>query len=407
MRIYADYASITPTDPKVLEEYLHASRTYIGNPSSLHRIGTEAAAALKQTRLEAAQTMGARAEDIIFTGSGTEANNLAIIGYIENLYNGGRSYIGMHVIVSAIEHSSVMESVKLLESRGVRVSYAPVLPDGMVDLATLRNLISRDTVLVSVMMVNNEIGTIEPISEIAKLIRAERKVRDSSLPIALHTDAAQAFLYQDIDVRKLGADMMTLDSHKVYGPRGVGLLWLAKGVDLAPVIVGGGQERGLRSGTEALPTIIAFVYALRLALQLRASETKRLAALRDYFIKELRSRIPGTIVHGGKDCAPHIVNFTLVNSLTRVLEGESHASIDHEYLAFALDAQGIMVSTKSACLRDKDESYVLSAVGEHRGSLRVSFGRSTTKGEAKTILSTLVKLYLSKGVQESQVSVKI
>lgn len=411
MNIYADYASITPTDPKVLEEYGHACRTYPGNPSSSHRIGVEAKLALNMARTVCAELIHARSEDVVFTGSATEANNLAIIGLVEGLYNKGQTYVGMHIIVSEIEHSSVLESAKLLELRGVRVSYAPVRESGIIDPEVLKTMVTRQTVLVSVMMVNNEIGTIQPIRELGKIIRAEEKLRNQAkadglcegiLPIIFHTDASQAFLYQEIDVRKLGVDMLTLDSHKIYGPRGAGLLWLTKGVDLAPIIVGGGQERGLRSGTEAVPTIVALAYALRLADQLRSSETKRLTNLRKFFISELLVKIPGTIIHGhdasitslGDACAPHIVNFTLIN-------------IDHEYLAFALDAKGIAISTRSACMKDEDQSYVLKAIKQDYGSLRVSFGRSTTKGQIRTILRTIVSLYHSQSVQESKVSVKI
>lgn len=420
--VYADYASITPTDPRVLEEYTHCARVHIGNPSSHHRLGVGAAKVLEDARVLALKLVAGRPNEVVFTGSGTEANNLAVMGVIEDLYSRGQTYINMHVVMSSIEHSSVRALAKVLQDKGVQVSFAPVNEFGQVDLDELRKLINHRTVLVSVMMVNNEIGTIQPVKEIAKIIRAENKMRqyqnDSNstsmlamdhrreyLPIYFHTDASQAFVYEDVNVQQLGVDMLTLDSHKVYGPRGVGLLWINKNVKLSPIIHGGGQEFGLRSGTESLPSIVSFVFALRLANHLREMETKRVNSLKSEFINTIIAAIPETVIHGGfnpKITAPHVVNFSLPN-------------IEHEYFAFALDSHGIFVSTRSACIKEEDDSYVLKELYKNtgkntvqfEGSLRVSFGRFTTKSQVKKIARTIIKLYQlhkKSSVQSNQVN---
>ncbi len=283
--------------------------------------------------------------EIIFTSGLTEANNLALLGVKGSL------------VISAIEHSSIIE--------GNKATVIGVDNNGLVNLEELKKAITAETILISIHLVNNEIGTIEPIQEIAKIVRDARKKFGTQ--ILLHTDACQASLLP-LHVEKLGVDMMTLDGHKIYGPRGVGMLYVKRGVKLEPIIFGGGQEKGLRSGTENVPGIMGFALALEIADKLRDKEFKRLGELKNFFIKELK----GIKINGSPEkTSPHILNISI-------------PGIDNEFFVLKLDAKGIECSTKSACLRDEDESYVLRAIGaDSRTSIRFSFGRSTSKNDLR------------------------
>lgn len=324
-----------------------------GNPSALYASAVAAKKAVQDARTRIAKVLHAHPDEIYFTASGTEANNIVLKG------------IKGDVIVSSVEHSSIIETMKDATVVGVD-------KDGVVDLDALKKAITEETRLVSIMLVNNEIGTIEPIQEIAKIVRDARKKFGTT--ILLHTDACQAGLLP-LHVEKLGVDLMTLDGHKLYGPRGIGMLYVKRGVTIEPLITGGGQERGLRSGTENVPAIMGFALALEIADTIRDEEWKRLSDLKEFFIMGLKN----FKINGAADVtSPHILNISL-------------PGIDNEFFVLKLDAKGIECSTKSACLRDEDESYVLKAIGaDSKTSVRFSFGRNTTKSELKKVLKNVI-----------------
>jgi cysteine desulfurase len=378
-RIYLDYASLTPIDPRVLREMkAYSSRVY-ANPSSLYKEGVTAKKALAEGRAKAASYLNAHADEIVFTSGGTEANALALEGVGRAAVHAGfvNPAAGMkpHIIVSSIEHSSIIETAAMLEKHGCEITRLPVDRNGVISIDELKKAIKSNTVLVSIMMVNNEIGSIQPIKEIAKVIR---RARNGNYPL-FHTDAAQA-LYEEMDVQKLGVDLLTLDGGKVYGPRGIGALYVKRGTPIEQIIYGGGQERGLRSGTENLPAVMGFGKALEIAgREVRnKKEGARVQALKRIFIDGLKSIRPDIKINGDSNVsAPHILNISI-------------PGIDNEFLLFQLDAKGIACSTKSSCLRDEDESYVLKSIGaDSRASMRLSFGRWTTKGEIKKALLAL------------------
>lgn len=393
-RIYLDYASITPVDPRI-EKVVSKKMKAAGaggafsplNPSSIHADGVSARRLLDESRTSSATFLHAHADEIVFTGSGTESNNLAILGVVEAFLSSHpeKRYADVHILASEIEHASVLETVFYLRKKGATVELIPVDESGVVRVDALKKKLRSNTLLVSVMMVNNEIGTIEPIRDVVKVVRDFRKASGAetlSYPL-VHTDACQAPLFEEIDLSKLGVDLLSLDAHKVYGPRGVGLLYVRRGVELIPIIHGGGQERGLRSGTENVPGIVGLALALELAkseyLERKIGERARLADLRDYFIKKLREIESGIVIHGPTVDAvsPHIINVSIPN-------------IDNEFFVLQLDARGISCSTKSSCLRDADESYVLKAIKTPaRLSLRFSLGRWTTRRELDRTLDAI------------------
>jgi cysteine desulfurase len=390
-RIYLDYASLAPIDPRVLREMkAYSSRAY-ANPSSLYKEGVAAKKALAEGRTKVAAYLNAHADEIIFTSGGTEANGLALEGVGRAAVHAGfvnpAAGTKPHIIISAIEHSSIIETANMLEKHGCEVTHLSVDHNGVISVDELKKAIKANTVLISIMMVNNEIGSIQPIKEIAKVIRHARKSfqRDEKHQIypLFHTDAAQA-LYEEMDVQKLGVDLLTLDGGKVYGPRGIGALWIRRSIieggAIEQVIYGGGQERGLRSGTENLPAIMGFAKALELAKQEAGSrkQGEKLCALKNIFIEGLKAIRPDITVNGDlNDSAPHILNVSI-------------PGIDNEFMLFQLDAKGIACSTKSSCLRDEDESYVLKSIGaDSHASMRFSFGRWATKGDIKKALKLI------------------
>ncbi|MES2216492.1 MAG: cysteine desulfurase family protein [Patescibacteria group bacterium] len=392
-RTYLDYASLTPIDPVVVKEMEKYSTNAYANPSSLYKEGVAAKKTLEEGRGRVATFLGAHPDEVIFTSGGTEANNLAIIGAVEALREQGVEYRDMHVVTSVIEHSSVRECINYLNERDVKNDVVGVDQKGIVDLEHLEKVIKPNTVIVSIMTVNNEIGSIQSIREIAKIIRRARKKfaegskEQGAEPGAFnfqslvqyplfHTDAAQAPLFNELNVEKLGVDLLTLDSSKVYGPRGVGCLYKKRNVPLEQIIHGGGQESGLRSGTEPIPQIMGFARALDLASGERVKEIERISVLRDQFIKGLMILGKGIRINGALG-SPHILNISIPR-------------IDSEFFLLQLDAQGIACSTKSSCLRDEDESYVLKAIeADSKSSLRFSFGRWTTSGDVEKALKAL------------------
>lgn len=373
-KIYLDYAAATPIDPRVKKAMLPYLDGNFGNPSSIHSFGREAAIVLKGAKERVASVLNALSSEIIFTGSGSESDDLAVIGIAKKY-----KHLGKHIIVSAIEHKAVLEAVHSLEKEGFQVSFVEVGKDGIVDSNKIRKAIQKDTILVSVMYANNEIGTIQPIEEISKIVARGRGA--GTVPI-FHTDACQAPGLLSLDVNKLGVDAMSLNGSKMYGPKGIGLLYLRDGVEIAPIIPGGEQERGRRAGTESVMLIVGFAAALASAEKNRVKESVRLKALRDYFIKEIKKKISGTALNG------HPTK-RLANNINIIFDG-----IEGESLVLMLDREGVAASTGSACnSSDLKPSHVLMALGVpedmSHGSLRMTLGRQTTKADIDYVMKKL------------------
>ncbi len=372
--VYLDYAAATPMDPRILEVMLPYFNGRFGNASSMHASGRRAAQAIAEAKDTVARVLACAPEEIIFTGSGTESDNLALLGAARA--NRAR---GRHIIVSAIEHKAVLEAATQLEREGFEISIAPVLESGLLDLLEFKRLLRDDTILVSIMYANNEIGTIEPLATIAALIKKHRGQRQFPL---LHTDACQAAGFLSLDVTLLGVDLMTLNGSKIYGPKGVGILYKKNGVLLEPVIVGGEQEQGLRAGTESVPLIVGCAAALLLADESKDAESARQKGLRDYFIDRMRATVPEARLNGHQEQRlPNNAHFSFPH-----IEGES--------ILLMLDRLGVEASTGSACsARDLRPSHVLLALGQNaelaHGSIRFSLGRYTTRDELDYCLSIL------------------
>lgn len=373
--IYLDNSASTPIDPSVLQKMIPYFGAEYGNASSMHSSGRRAGQTIARVRREVANVLHASPDEIIFTGSGTESDNLAIKGTAR-----GNREQGNHIIISAIEHKAVIESARQLEKEGFVVSILPVDAFGMIDIQTCISLITPKTILVSVMYANNEIGTIEPIKELAQAVEDWKLRHKQSVFPLLHTDACQAVGALPIDVEDLGVDLMSLNGSKIYGPKGVGVLYKRRTVTITPLLVGGEQERNLRAGTESLPLIVGFGEALKKADSMKEKESVRLVELRDYFTEELLKKIPGAIVNGHR---------------TERLPNNIHISIPHiegESILLMLDQLGIEASTGSACSAyDLKPSHVLMAIGQTaefaHGSIRFSLGRSTTKEDLDYVLS--------------------
>jgi len=361
---YFDYAAATPLDPKALKPMLPYLAENFYNPSALYVNSRQVKQQLEAARHQVADILGAKSSEIIFTAGATEANNLAIAGTCA-------SHSKTRLIPSSIEHESVLEPMQQLTSKGYQIAIARVKPDGLVDISHLARQINDNTLLVSVMYANNEIGTIQPIKEIAKLLQAVRAKRRTKLPLYLHTDAAQAANYLDLHVSRLGVDLMTLNGSKIYGPKQSGCLYVRAGTQLSPLILGGGQERGLRSGTENVAGCIGFAKALEVTQSRRQAETHRLTKLRYYALNGLQV-IDGLSVNGSlKQRLPNNINISI-------------HGVSGERLVHQLDSFGIMVATGSACSANNDEpSHVLKALGmkpaDINSSLRITLGRQTTK----------------------------
>jgi len=364
--IYFDHAATTPTRPEVVEAMLPYYREKWGNPSSLHSSGREALEGMDTARQQVANLLGAYPEEIVFTGSGTEADNQALIGTAI-----AQQQKGDHIITSAIEHHAVLHTAQFLEKHGMKVTYLPVDSYGLVDPEDLRKAITDTTILVSIMHANNEIGTIQPIAEIASICR-EREV-------LFHTDAVQTVGHVPIDVREMNIDFLSLSAHKLYGPKGVGALFVRKGVRIAPLIHGGGHERGRRSSTENVPGIVGLGEACRLAELEIEAEMAHCSKLRDQLIKGVLAKVPDSLLTGHPEQRlPNNASFC-----ARYIEGES--------MLLNLDFENIFASSGSACTSGSLEaSHVLLAIGlAHdvaHGSLRLSVGRGNTIEEVDKFL---------------------
>ena len=365
--IYLDNAATTRVAPEVFEAMSPFLQEEYGNPSSVYALAGRSAAALASARATVADSIGAEADEIIFTGGGSEADNLAIKGTM-------RKREGGHMITSAIEHHAVLHTCKYLQEEGYELTVVGVNESGMVDPDEIRDAIREDTRLISIMHSNNEVGTIQPIAEISA-IAAERGIK-------MHTDAVQSLGKAPLDVDDLGVDMMAFSAHKVHGPKGVGALYVRKGFRPEPIIHGGGQERRLRAGTENLPGIVGFGRAVGLAAELGQDSVDRVCALRDRLIAGVMDAIPETVLSGHPtQRLPNIASF-----LFRYIEGEG--------ILLSLDMKDIAGSSGSACTSGSlDPSHVLLAMGyPHEiahGSLRLSLSRYTTDEEIDAVLEAL------------------
>jgi len=369
-RIYMDNTAGMPVDPRVIEAMLPYMNTFFGNPSSLHSFGQEPRKAMEEARAKVAELINAeRKESIIFTSGATESNNLAVKGYA----NRNRTR-GTHIITSSIEHMSVLNPVKYLSTHGFKATFLPVDQYGFVDLENLEKELTDETILVSIMYANGEIGTIQPIKEISLLVHRKKAV--------LHVDATAAAGQVPIDVQAEGIDMLTISSNDMYGPKGVGALYFKKGVVVEPLIHGGGQELGLRSGTENVPSIVGFGKAAELAKTEMQAESERLTRLRDKFIKGLVGAVPYSFLNG------HPTKRLPNNVAVR------YSFIEGESMLLSLDMLGIAASSGSACTaKTLEPSHVLRAIGlkheEAHGSLLFTLGKQNTEEEVDYVVGVM------------------
>ncbi len=371
-QIYLDYAATTPTHPEVAKAMAPYFTDAFGNPSTLYSYGQEAKGAIEEARVKVAGLIGAQDEEIVFTSGGTEADNFALKGVAY-----ANEKRGNHIITTPIEHHAVIETCKFLERRGFRVTYLPVDGYGLVDPADVRRAITDKTVLISVMHANNEIGIIEPIAEIGRIAK--------EAGIYFHTDAVQTAGHIPVDVNKLGVDLLSMSSHKIYGPKGTGALYIRKGTKLLALMHGGEQERRRRAGTENIPAIVGLGKAVELARQEMSGEVVRLTYLRDQLIKGLLKRIDHIHLNGHSQTRlPNNVNVSV-----DFVEGES--------MVLNLDLEGICASTGSACSSSSLEpSHALLATGlspeQAHGSLRFTLGKWTTEEEISRVLEVLPQI---------------
>ena len=371
-KVYLDYSATTPVKKEVLEAMMPYYTEIFGNPSSIHRYGREAKAAVEKARETIAGTLNASPKEIFFNAGGSESDNWALKGGAE-----ANREKGNHIITTKIEHHAIGHAAEYLEGKGFEVTYLDVDADGMIDLKALEEAIREETILISVMYVNNEIGTVQPIEEIGRIARRHG--------VLFHTDAVQAYGHMKIDVEALGVDLMTLSSHKIYGPKGVGALYIRKGTRIKPFIHGGAQERRMRAGTENLAAIVGFGTAAALANDMLEEHRERLIRLRDRLIREIMEKIDYVKLNG------HPVNRHPgnVNVCFEFIEGES--------LLLALDHVGIAGSSGSACTSGSlDPSHVLMAIGlPHEiahGSLRLTIGDFTTDEDIDYVVEKLVEV---------------
>ncbi len=382
-RIYFDHSATTPIDPEVLRAMLPYLKNDFGNASSLHSFGQAARAGVEGAREAVAKFLDCAPKEIIFTSGATESNNLAILGFLRRAraLDPKRK---IHVITSAIEHPAVLEVCRELKKEEVEVSYLPVTKTGLVKVSEVEKAIRPETILVSVMYVNNEVGTIQPIREIGELIKKINAGRGKQEKIYFHTDAVQAANFCDCRVDFLGVDMLSLSAHKIYGPKGVGVLFLRSGTPLLPIVFGGHQEQGIRSGTENVAGIVGMGKAIELLSQKpkAKSQNLRIKKLRDKLIKSVLQKIPAAILSGDPEKrVPGNASFCFKN-----VEGES--------ILLMLDMEGIAISTGSACSSGSLEpSHVLSAMGispiVSHGSLRVTLGKNNNEEEVSRLIKVL------------------
>jgi cysteine desulfurase len=387
-RVYLDYAATTPVDPAVLRAMEPYFTEKFGNPGSVHAFGQEAIAAVDHARETITRALGAEFRELIFTASATESNNLALRAAAAHFRKAHPSK-RPHIIISGIEHESILETARALEAEGCRVTYVPVDADGKIDLKIIKENLTGETAIVSVMYANNEIGAIQPIKEIAAMVKDARG--RFAVPL-FHTDAAQALQFFDCAPHTLGVDLATFSSHKIYGPKGAGALYINDIKMLEPVIVGGGQEFGLRSGTENVPAIVGFAKAVELTTAARDKERARIEKLRDELWEEIKKIFPRAEMNGARDTTQSNAG-RLPNILNVYFPG--HAAQD---LLTKFDLNGLAASSGSACRsRAIESSYVIEALGYSRerakSSVRFSLGRPTTKEEIAVAAEIIKKAF--------------
>lgn len=391
-RIYLDNAATTQVDPSVLKAMLPYLKADFGNPSSLHWFGEKAHEAINKARIQAADFLGCNFLEVFFTGSATESDNLAILGVVKAAQKRGINK--PHVITSAIEHPAVLEPIKHLEKAGeIEATYLPVGKEGIVKVEDVERNIKENTILVSIMYANNEIGTVQPIAEMTAAIGrhperirfAQHKLREGSPYPLFHTDAVQAANYLDCSVQKLRVDLLTLSGHKIYGPKGIGILYKRKGVELEPVMFGGHQENGVRPGTENVAAIVGIGKAIEMISTNYKLQTTNLIELRDRLLNGILQNIPKISLNGSKENR-------LPNNANISFEG-----VEGESILMALNEKGIAVSTGSACASGSLEpSYVLMALGigveRAHSSIRFTLGKYNTEKEISYVLKVLPEI---------------
>jgi len=368
-KVYLDHSATTPTRAEVAEVVLKYMVDKFGNPSSIHAFGREASQAMEKAREQVAKAINALTEEIVFTSGGTEGDNLAVIGTALQYASRGR-----HVITSAVEHHAVLDSFDHLAKQGFKVSVLPVDGYGLVSADELRKAITPDTILISVMHANNEVGTIEPVEELGRIAKEHG--------VLFHVDAVQSLGKIPVDVQKIKADLLTGSGHKIYGPKGTGFLFIRKGVELHPLFYGGGQEKKIRPGTENLPGIVGLGLAVEMAIKEMEEEMPRLAKLRDHLIDGLRERVPHVRLNGHPQKRIPIN----VNMSFDFVEGES--------LLTSFDMKGIAASGASACSAgDTGPSHVLTAMGLEpdlaKGSVRMTLGKDNTEEDIRYLLAEI------------------
>ncbi len=375
-RIYLDNAATTRPDPRVVAAMRPYWESAWGNPSSIYEEGQRAHAGLDAARRSCARILGAKPGEVVFTSGGTESDNLALIGVAHAAR--GR---GDHIVTTAIEHHAVLHPAERLEREGFAVTYLPVDREGFVDPAELEAAVTERTILVSIMYANNEAGTVQPIAELSRIAKAKQP------RVAFHTDAVQAAGYLDLDVDTLGVDLLSISAHKLYGPRGAGLLYVRARTPFEPQTLGGSQERNRRAGTENVAGIAGLATALELAVAERADRAGHAAALRDRLLRELPARIPDTAITGPRDGARRLPNSA--SFCFGYVEGES--------ILLQLDMNGIAASSGSACTTGSTEpSHVLMAMGVPEalahGSVRLTLGHDTTDADIDRVVETLPRV---------------
>ncbi|MDQ0157299.1 cysteine desulfurase family protein [Robertmurraya andreesenii] len=373
MEIYLDNSSTTKPYPEVTSKVLEMLTNTYGNPSSLHRLGRESKIEMEKARKIIADSLGAVSEEIFFTSGGTESNNLAITGAC--LANESK---GKRIVTTVAEHAAVTKTIRNLKRQGWQVEYVPA-PNGVLDLNELENAIDGNTVLVSVMMVNNETGAIFPIQEIHEMIKRK------SSPALLHCDAVQGYGKLPFTASSIGADLISISAHKIHGVKGAGALYVKKGTKLFTTMFGGGQERGLRSGTESTPLIAAFGEAVRVTFARLQEDIFHMAKLRDYCIERISKSIPTAVINSSKEGAPHIVNFSLPGTRNK------------EVVQF-LDSKGIYISSGASCKSNHSRGpAMLESLGLSRAladsALRVSFSAMNTKNDINILVQALEEYF--------------
>ena len=382
-RVYLDFAGATPMSEKAKAEIVR-SLSIFGNPSGIYKEGVEAKNELENSRKKIANILNVRSHEIYFTGTGTESCNLAVMGTYLNWKKENEHATQLpHMVISSIEHPSIMEVVNQLEEESkINVTYLKVYENGLVKVQDIREALNENTILVSVMYANNEIGTVQPIKEIG---RAIEQYKEKNIYPYFHTDACQAPNYLNLDCFRLKVDIMTINSSKVYGPKGIALLYKKESIKIEPMILGGGQERKLRSGTESVTLINSFAIALRESVEMQEMESKRLTILRDKFKNELANKIPETKFYGDwSERLPNNINFRV-------------SGMPSDEMIIRLSEKGFAVSHKSACASSVDDaSYVITALGgtieEAKENIRVTLGRNTEWKDLEKLIDAIVEI---------------